>query len=495
MRHPTPEEMEKGRKRTIEEGIASQAMESLTTGVFLVGIALHFGASNFVIGLLGAIPFLSNLFQIPAIHIVEKHRDRKKVVVITSLIARTFLLCVAIAPFFTDSNIALTLIIGGMAMRYCIGAMSTCAWNSWVRDLIPEKGVGAFLGMRLYYKMAAATLLSIVAAYFIDWWGSNHSDNQVFSYSIIYLLGFFAAMISTAMIRTIPHPPMSAPEAHDYERSFTYRYLKRPLRHENFRSLIIFLMLWNFAVNLAAPFFTVYMLKNLQYDMTFVIILTMVSSVVHTFTLKLWGKYSDLYSNKTVLAISGTVFVFCLLGWTFVTFPDKHILTMPLVILLHILMGGSTAGVVLASSSIALKLSPQKEATAFLAMKSMMTSFAAGIAPLFGGLFADYFENKTLSIDFNWQSDAQDKIFQTLNLHHWDFFFILAFLVGLYSLRTLRKVQEEGAVHGKVAVRAMMIDTTRALKTISTVAGLRDLTMYPMKIMANVVRRKSKKTK
>ena len=35
--------------------------------------------------------------------------------------------------------------------------------------------------------------------------------------------------------------------------------LTTPLRDSNFRHLVLFLSSWNFAVNLAAPFFTVYM--------------------------------------------------------------------------------------------------------------------------------------------------------------------------------------------------------------------------------------------
>jgi hypothetical protein len=37
-----------------------------------------------------------------------------------------------------------------------------------------------------------------------------------------------------------------------------------PLREGNFKRLIFFLASWNFAANLAAPFFTVYMLRSLN---------------------------------------------------------------------------------------------------------------------------------------------------------------------------------------------------------------------------------------
>jgi MFS family permease len=401
------------------------------------------------------------------------------------LVARSFLLCVALTPLIHNDNLALTLIIAGMAIRYCIGAMSSCAWNSWIRDLMPKERAGEFIGSRLFYRASAATCLSIFSAFFIDWWGDKFPDIKAFSYSVLFFLGYVAGMISTYMIKKIPHPEMSRPEAKDYDKSVRFDYLKKPLRHKNFRELLLFLCIWNFATNLAAPFFVVYMLKSLGYDMVFVIIITLISQVMHTFTLKLWGKYSDLYSNKTVLKISGTLFVFCIFGWTFTTFPDKHFLTTPLLVVLHILMGISTAGVTLSSGNIALKLAPRAEATSFLAVKSILISLAAGIAPLVGGLFADFFEDKTLSIDLNWHAGKDNVLFQTLSIQHWDFFFLLAFLIGLYSLRRLIYVQEDGVVKHKEAMRGMMLDTTRALKSISSVAGLRDACMYPMKMMVN----------
>ncbi len=469
----------------IEEGVASQTMESLTTGVFLVGLALHFGASNIVIGLLGSIPFLSNLFQIPAIHWVERSRDRRHIVFISSLIGRSFLLCVVMTPLIADENIALAVIVGGMAIRYSIGAMGSCAWNSWVKDLLPPQKAGEFLGIRLFYRMGVATFLSIAAAFFIDWWNDTYPMQQAWSYAILFFLGYVAAMISSALIRTIPHPEMSDPEAEEYDKNTRFAYLRKPLKHENFRKLIWFLFTWNFAVNLAAPFFTVYMLKTLEYDMVFVLMLVVTSQIMHTMTLKLWGRYSDLYSNKTVLRISGTLFVFCIFGWTFTTFPDKHALTTPLLVILHMLMGVAMAGVTLASGNIALKLAPRNQSTSFLAVKSILISISAGIAPLFGGFFADYFEDKTLSIDLNWQADADSILFQTLNIHHWDFFFLLAFFIGLYSLKCLMRVEEEGSVKHHVAVRGMVHDTTRAIRGISTIAGMRDACMYPLKMMIN----------
>lgn len=479
-----------GLKRVIEEGVASHIKEALTTGVFLVGIALQLGASNLVIGILGAVPFLANLFQIPALFLIEKYRDRRRMVGIACSISRSFLLLVAVAPFFADRNIAIALVVIGMTMRYCVGALSICCWNSWMRDLVPSRLLGRFFSRRLFYVQGTALLLTLSAGFFIDWWQKHLPTQVAYSYSILYLLGFLAGMLSTTMILTIPHPPMPSPETKAYGASFRWSYLKTPFRNRNFRKLMLFLVSWNFAANLAAPFFTVYMLKTLDYDMSFVVGITLMGQIIHVISLRVWGKYSDMYSNKTVMRLCGTLFIFCILGWTFTTFPDKHRYTTLMLIVLHIFMGIANSGVMLTSSNIALKLAPKDKATTYLAVNSIMGSLAAGIAPLIGGGFADYFENKEISFDIRWQTDGVDLLLPTLSIKHWDFFFLLAFIIGLYALRRLSLVEERGAVSRQVLIRELMYDTGRTLRTVSTISGLRDLAMLPMAMMVNLVKRK-----
>ena len=52
--------------------------------------------------------------------------------------------------------------------------------------------------------------------------------------------------------------------------------------------------------------------------------------------------------------------------------------------------------------------------------------------------------------------------------------------------------KEEGEVKEHVVIREIMMDTGRILKSLSTVDGLRDLTMAPMAMMVNLVKRKGK---
>src|SRR5262249_53464026 len=107
-----------------------------------------------------------------------------------------------------------------------------------------------------------------------------------------------------------------------------------------------------------APFFTVYMLKSLGYPMTVIVVLFTISQLANVAALNLWGPLIDRFSNKAVLDASAPLFLACMLAWTFTGLPYLKPVVLYLLVLIHLLMGFSTAGVALASTNLAMKSSP-----------------------------------------------------------------------------------------------------------------------------------------
>jgi hypothetical protein len=70
------EEREKGLGYVIKDGLSSQAMSTLTGGVFLVALALSLGASNKTIGLLASIPPFMTSFRY--IHILCRENQEQE---------------------------------------------------------------------------------------------------------------------------------------------------------------------------------------------------------------------------------------------------------------------------------------------------------------------------------------------------------------------------------------------------------------------------------
>src|ERR1044071_5443463 len=80
------------------DALASEAMSTMATGVFLTGFAVALGASNLAIGALAAVPSAVQFLQIPAVILVEQVRRRRFICSWASGIGRTFLITAAAAP-------------------------------------------------------------------------------------------------------------------------------------------------------------------------------------------------------------------------------------------------------------------------------------------------------------------------------------------------------------------------------------------------------------
>lgn len=480
------EELENGLGNLVRDGVYAQAVGALTAGVLLVGYGLALGASNLTIGLLAAVPFLAQLAQIPTILLVERFRARRAITIVCVAISRLILVPLAFLPFLPSQEWAQAILIVGIGISAALGAMSACSWNSWIHDLVPERMLGSFFAKRLFYATGYSMVVGLGAGFFVDWWGEARPNTPAFAYTWLFLFGAAAAALSTVYLARVPEPRMAPPERVIH----LGKMLAEPFRDRNFRRLIWFLGSWQFATNLAAPFFAVYLVKQLGFDMAFVTIMMVTSQMANVLVLRKWGSLSDRFSNKAVLRVCGPLFLACIFAWTLVALPEKHAYTVPLLVILHVAMGLTVAGVTLASGNIGLKLAPRGRGTAYLAASSIVNSVAAGIAPIIGGLFADDFAARELSLILRWTSESEAAEFITLRLRHWDFFFLLACVFGLYSLHRLTLVQEEGQGDDKAMMQEVIVEARRAVLGLSSVAGLRLMTAFPFGRIVQAARAK-----
>ena len=479
------ESVKSGLSYVIKDGVASQAMGILTGGAFLVAFAVKLEASNFVIGLIAAIGPLTQLVQLPAIFLVERIRNRRAIVVIAAGLNRLCWLLIATVPFLFGPRVGLVVLLISMAAGSAFGAISGCSWNSWMRDLIPQNVLGSFFSKRMRIATAVGIVLNIAAAVYLDSWKKYRPELELQGYSILFLLGVGVGVLGVYYLARTPEKRMPRLA----EKLKIFGLLAQPFRDENFRKLMAFMCSWNFAVNLAGPFFMVYMLKRLGLSMSFIIGLSIVSQVVNFTFLKIWGTYTDRFSNKSVLAICGPLFMLSILAWTFTTMPEKYFLTIPLLVAIHIVTGLASAGVSLASGNIGLKLAPEGQATAYLATNTIVNSVAAGIAPILGGGFADFFAGRELAWTLTYRTTSTEFILPTLNLQQWDFFFALAFLIGVYALHRLAMIKEVGEVEEDVVVRELFAEMTNQVRNVSSVEGLRQMVSFPYTMVKDLALR------
>jgi MFS family permease len=449
------------------DALASEAMGTLTTGVFLAGFMVQLGATNLAIGLLAAVPFAVQFLQLPAVVLVERIRARRAISAWSAGIGRSFLLVAAAVPFL-NANVAIAVLVAAVALYQALAAIAGCAWNSWMRDLVPETEFGRFFGRRTTATTTVATVVALLGGLSIDAWKRHVPGDPAIAYSALFAASAVFGFFGVWLLSITPEQPMPPVVQH----TKIFPLLIAPFRDRNFRRLMVFLSSWNFGANLAAPFFAVYMLKTLGYAMTTIIALTMASQLANIAALGLWGNLIDRFSNKAVLQASAPLFLLCTFGWVLTGLDWIGSATFYVLIGIHVLMGIATAGVALASGNIGMKLSPAGQATAFLAASSVVSATCGAIAPIIGGLCADFFAERELTLSFTWTGGADEVTVRVLDFHSWTFFFGFACVVGLYSLHRLSYVQETAGTTDRLLVRDLLLETRRSLRSLSSAAGL-----------------------
>lgn len=472
----TDEQTALGLRNLLKMGVTGQTMATLTGGAFLVKVLVTFGAPLYVFGLLSALPAFAGLAQVPAAYVIEKYRNRKRITLLAFSASRVFIFILAIIPLFFSAELGIALILGAILFQSLTSALGGPAWNSITRDLVPQDRMGAFFAQRQRLTVAWSIPLSLAAGWFVTWWANTNPDRELHGISLLFLVGLLVGLGSLYFIWRTPEPAMAP-----VTRSTPFREMVRfPFQDDNFRNLMAFLGAWGFAMAIASPFFTVYLLQRLGFDMSFVIVLTVLSQLADVAFVQVWGKIADHAGNKAVLGVSGPLVLGSTILWLFTAMPDPHRFTVALLVVIHVLRGISMAGVSLATGNIAMRLAPRGRATSFLAANSMVGALAGGVAPLVGGAVAGYFEFHRFTITLNWESPTSRYSVSAIHLTGMDFAFILAFLVGIYALHRLSFVVEGEAIERSVVVKNLMAEIKQPMVTLTTVDGAVDLLLLPL---------------
>jgi MFS family permease len=439
------------------EVVFSTSCDTVMTGVLLTAFALHLGASNAVIGVLAAVAFWTQLLQGPGVVLIERLRRRRPIAVVTSLISALAPATLAALAFAAPSSASRTGLVLAVALYTGAGALGGCAWNAWVRDAITDDQRGRFNGRRSSLSSAVGVVAGLLAAWILDRVPEGAGARPAV-FAGLFVFAFFAQLASAWGLSRAPEPPMPPPPPAPAR---LLPLLREPFRHPNYRRLIAFLASWQFAVNLAQPFLTVFLLSQLGFSMTFVMVVHLISQFANMLSLRRWGVLADRFSNKSVLNVAAPLFVGCIAALVVASQFESRLLASIYLVMLALVMGVASAGVSLASGAIAQTLSPPGTAASFLAANALVSAAAAGSASILGGLTADAFAQRALALALQWEGPHFDGAMQ-FAIHHWDFYFLISALLGVYALHRMTLVREEGELDRRSMLAAMLKTRRRA---------------------------------
>ena len=305
--------LKNNRAKSLEYSIKDGTAFSVMTGFgeqYFSPFAIELGAGNTEIGLLASVPqFAASIFQLWTSKTTAFFKSRKKTILIFVMLQALTWIPLALIAFYAPIH-GVYLLIALVCLYFIFGQFAGPAWNSLIGDLVNEDSRGRFFGMRNRITGTSAFISLLIAGYAL----SVFSKVDIFyGYALIFAVAFVARLVSWHYLNKTEDPP-TIPERLG---GFSYAgYLKR-LRKTNYGRFALYFALMNFSVNVAAPFFTVYMLRDLGMSYLDYTLITASSALTSFLAMAYWGPIADRFGNKKILSFSGITLTLVPLFWLF----------------------------------------------------------------------------------------------------------------------------------------------------------------------------------
>jgi MFS family permease len=260
-------EIKPGLQNSIYDGAFCQIMTVLTSGIFLTGFALLLGANELIIGILASIPFVAQLTQLASSFIIEQKGRRKKTCLVFASVNRiAWLLVFSILLLKNPEQnpVSIWILLGATIISYLFGSAGGVAWLSWMADLVPEEIRGRFFTKRNMILAIVGVVITLLAGKYLDLWKRSGTVMELHGFLSLFLVAVVCGIISLVFLKKIPDLEKSKPEKEFYN---FWKLVKIPFKDSNFLRFALFSTAWSFSVYITAPFFIVYMLKDLKNEL------------------------------------------------------------------------------------------------------------------------------------------------------------------------------------------------------------------------------------
>ncbi|MDH7485410.1 MAG: MFS transporter [Anaerolineae bacterium] len=343
---------------------------------YLPLFALSYGATSSQIGFLSS---AGNLLAVaglwPGSRLAERWPRRKPLVMLSGSAARLMLLVLALLPFLFHAPHIVWIIIACAALRVFFNNFGLPAWTAFTARLVPEATRGRYFGSR-NFGMRLATLFGYpLAGWLIGWAGAPQG------YQLSLGLAGSIGLLSTVLFfGHIPEPPLTA----DEQRASGEPWALLPaLRAQPlFSAFCLAALAWNLSVQLAGPFFNVFLVSELGGTTATVGWLLALFSLSSMVGQRLFGRLSDRRGSLWAMQLTGLLIPLFPWVWAMAHTP-WHIVP------LYAVSGLIWARYEIGSFNTLLSLTPEAHRPRFVAFYQTLVFVAGFVSPLLGGFLVE----------------------------------------------------------------------------------------------------------
>ena len=356
--------VDKALRHSVRDGMAYSAQVGAGETYFSA-FALFLRATAPQVALVSTLPLLLASFAQIFSAWIGNYVGRRRLVILGCTLQALLWLPILLVPVLF-SGYAIPALLVLLVLYHSANNLSAPQWTSIMRDLVSERRRGRYFAHRT--RLTTITTFGSLVLCGLLLHDFDTEGRTYFGFVLIFLLAFVARTISVYHLTFLHEPPptTTAPDMH-------IEHWWRSLLSTGAIGFSVYVALMNAAVGISSPFFTVYMLRDLELSYLEFTALAGTSVLCQFLMLTTWGRIADVYGNRLILIVTSISLPIVPSLWLL----SDNFWTL---LLFQALSGLSWSGFTLSSGNLLYELVPQTRRAAYVAFHNVGT--AAGV---FGG--------------------------------------------------------------------------------------------------------------
>lgn len=419
---------------------------NITGGIAMTGYLRELGVSDFLYGLIIALPSLANAFQFLASYWMEKTLKRRQLFLVTGLIQRSVWLPFAFVPFIVPMaypQLRLWTCVICVMVSAGMGPFMNVSFYSICSDVVPMRIRARYFATRSSISTFMGLVVGIVIGILLD------KIPGFTGYAIVFSIAVLFGVFDICCFFFMKLPEMEKPE----NRSGIFSMMRRVLKDKSYMKIVFCMTAWCFAVQLCAPYFNVYMRENMQMtNLQITLYGQVISSIMLIFFVGRWARAMDTYGNKPILRVASCLTAF--MPFLFV-FAGRGMLYM--VFVANALSGATYCAIDLSAQNLFMGEAQGENKSMYFAVYFIFTQlFGLSLGSTAGGFLLD-------NVLFRMEEIGASLFGTPLSRYNW--LFLISWVLRLsVSLLMMPMIIEASSKSVSVMLRAVRENTRTKLK-------------------------------
>jgi MFS family permease len=357
-------------RHSLKDAVAFSVMSGgLET--YFSAFALFLKATASQVAFLATFPnLLGSLAQLLSAWIGHRLNQRRPLIVIGAYTQAAILPLMILLPWLFPEY-AISILLVCLTFYYAAAHFIAPQWMSLMGELVSERRRGRFFARRT--ALATITSFAALCTAGVILHTFNLFAITTAGFALLFVIAFIARLKSAYHLARMHEPHAHAASV---EPVYSLRWLSGEQYRPALRFSLLFVLMQS-AVGISAPFFSVYMLKTLEFTYLQYIANIGTAVLVQFLTLSYWGRISDVMGNRLVLLTTGSIIPFLPAMWVW-TGNFWYLMC------IQIVSGFCWAGFSLSAGNIMYELIPREKRATYQALQSVVMTLGVFCGSMLG---------------------------------------------------------------------------------------------------------------